>query len=421
MKILWITNIIFPEPSKALGLPTPVTGGWMYGSVNQFVSKNNIDLAVATTYSGKDLMCLKRNGIVYYLIPITPKNKYQKKLEYFWKKICDKYKPDLIHIHGTEYPRGLACMRACQAFKYVISIQGLIDVIAKYHYAGIPFITILKHITLRDILRRDTIIHQKIKREKNGIFENEYLKRTSHVIGRTSFDYAHSKFINRTVKYYSCNEYLRDGFYEAKKWEITSKKDFSIFLSQAEGTIKGLHQLLKAVGLLQEEFPNIKVRVAGRDITKTDTITDRLKISGYGSYIRSLIKKLSLQEVIEFTGYLIEEKMISEYQNAHVFVCPSSIETSPNSLGEAQIIGVPCIASYAGGIPDMVVHNQTGLLYRFEEVEMLADNIRRIFNDDDFALKLSATGIRVAEQRHDRKTVISKILEIYYKILEKEQ
>jgi glycosyltransferase involved in cell wall biosynthesis len=420
MKILWITNIIFPEPSIAIGQPSPVSGGWMYGSVNQIVSKNNIDLAVATTYSGKELRSLNRNGIAYYLIPVTPKNKYQKKLEYFWKKICDEYKPDLIHIHGTEYPRGLACMRACPSFKFVISIQGLTGVIAKYHYAGIPILTILKHITLRDILRQDTIIHGKINRKKNGKFEKEYFKRTNHVIGRTSFDYAHSKFINRTVNYHSCNRYLRDGFYKAKKWEISNKNNFSIFLSQSERTIKGLHQLLKAVGLLLEEFPNIKVRVAGRNITKTDTFYDRLKISGYGSYIRSLIKKLGLQEVIEFTGHLNEEKMINEYQHAHVFVCPSSIENSPNSLGEAQIIGVPCVASYAGGIPDMVVHNRTGLLYRYEEVEMLAENIRRIFKDNELALKLSANSIQDAEQRHDRTTVINKTIEIYRKIVEKE-
>ncbi len=45
-----------------------------------------------------------------------------------------------------------------------------------------------------------------------------------------------------------------------------------------------------------------------------------------------------------------------------------------------------------GGIPDMVDHGKSGLLYRFEEFEMLAYNIKRIFEDDDLALTLSVGG-----------------------------
>lgn len=64
--------------------------------------------------------------------------------------------------------------------------------------------------------------------------------------------------------------------------------------------------------------------------------------------------------------------MKQEYLNANVFICPSSLENSPNSLGEAQILGTPCLASYVGGIPDMMFGNE-GYLYRFEEIEMLAE------------------------------------------------
>lgn len=46
--------------------------------------------------------------------------------------------------------------------------------------------------------------------------------------------------------------------------------------------------------------------------------------------------------------------MIEQYLKAHIFVCPSSVENSPNSLGEAQLLGVPCIGSIAGGIPSML-------------------------------------------------------------------
>ena len=53
MKILWITNTIFPDLSVAMGLQVPVTGGWMYGIAKDIAKQSNIELAVATVYSGK--------------------------------------------------------------------------------------------------------------------------------------------------------------------------------------------------------------------------------------------------------------------------------------------------------------------------------------------------------------------------------
>ena len=117
-----------------------------------------------------------------------------------------------------------------------------------------------------------------------------------------------------------------------------------MFLSQSERTIKGLHLVLKAVTYLKNDFPNIQIRVAGRDLTKVNSFKDRLKLTGYGSYIKKLIKKFDLANNIIFTGTLNESEIIKEFQKAHIFLCPSSIENSPNSLGEAQLIGTPIIA-----------------------------------------------------------------------------
>ena len=105
--------------------------------------------------------------------------------------------------------------------------------------------------------------------------------------------------------------------------------------------------------------------------------------------------------------------MIKEYLNAHVFVCPSSIENSPNSVGEVQLLGVPVIASYAGGMPNMVVYGETGMLYRFEEVEMLAEHIRRVFTDHTLARHLSENGIKAAEKRHHQRENLNQMLKIY--------
>ena len=96
-----------------------------------------------------------------------------------------------------------------------------------------------------------------------------------------------------------------------------------------------------------------------------------------------------------------------------MFVCPSSIENSPNSLGEAQLVGCPVVASYVGGVPDMVEDNVTGLLYRFEETEMLAAAICRVFADDELAKRLSENGSVAAHKRHDGIVNATRMIEIY--------
>jgi L-malate glycosyltransferase len=414
MRVLFIANAIFPVPGKELGIPYSISGGgWISALAKQLISTREITLAIATVYTGREIKSIKTEEIIYYLLPAKSKTEYHKNLEPAWQKICDEYKPDIIHIHGTEYPHGLACMRACEGLSYVISIQGLISIYTRYYFAGIRIQEVIKNITFRDVLKIDTLFqgHKNLKRRT--IFEKEFVVRTRHIIGRTSWDYAHARKINPNVTYHFCNEILRDSFYDSPKWDVNNKNNYTLFISQSTEPLKGLHQVIKAVALLKNDFPEIKIRVAGPDILRNTSILERFKRGGYGSYIKNMIDKYNLNEQICFTGPLGEEQMASEYKNAHIFICPSSIENSPNSLGEAQLIGVPSISSYVGGVPDMVTHGETGLLYRFEEVEMLAENIREIFTNDKKALELSKNGILVAEKRHNKRINVEQTIKIY--------
>jgi glycosyltransferase involved in cell wall biosynthesis len=417
MKILWITNIQLPATCEKLGLPVPVVGGWMSSLAMELAKVKEIKLAIATVYEQNNFRPLDIENVKYYLLPKKKKNtKYDSSLEQYWKKITDEFQPDVIHIHGTEYAHGLACMKACPSLKYVVSIQGLVGVYSKYYYGSISKWELLKNITIRDILRFDTLFQAKRKYEKRGLLEKEYITRTNHIIGRTSWDYSHAKAINPKVEYHFCNETLREGFYKAPKWDIAKKSNFTIFLSQAGYPIKGLHQVLKAVALVKNDFDTITIRIGGVNITNTRTIIDKLKISGYGNYIKVLIKKLNLVKSVTFLGNLSEEQIITEYLNCHVFICPSSIENSPNSVGEAQILGVPTIASYVGGVPDMITHGQTGLLYQFEEIELLVQYIRQIIIEPKLVKYISINEIKTAEERHNYNSNLNQTISIYNNI-----
>lgn len=416
MNVLWITNTIFPDPSKALNLPIPSGGGWMFGLAQQMVSSGAVNLNIATVYSGSELRILDIEGVKYYLLPRSA-SLYQKQLESYWEKICGELNPDVIHIHGTEYTYGLACMRVCPNLNYVVSIQGLLSVIARYYCGGIAKEELFRIVTAQRLLKNNTIINQQKNFVKRSKYELEILKTTKHVIGFTHWDHSHMRVINPTANYYTTNRILRGQFYTAHKWDIKTKADHTIFVSQAEYPLKGLHQALKAIYFLKAEFPDIKLRVAGHSIIKKDTLMQKVKISEYGVYINQLISKLGIHQNIAFTGILSEAEIISEYQKAHVFVCSSSIENDSTSIGEAQLLGVPCISSYVGGTEDSIKHGESGFLYRFEEAEMLAEYIRSIFTSDRLAEKFSEQGIIAASERHDKADNLKKTLAIYQKTL----
>ncbi|MEE9361050.1 MAG: glycosyltransferase family 4 protein [Cellulophaga sp.] len=414
MKILWVTNTIFPDLSIALGKEPPVLGGWMYGLANDLV-KNGISLVVATSRPKVQTFHKVINNTTYYLLRSEKKwTDYDSSLEFQWKEIISEVNPDVVHIHGTEYPHGLALMKASPTLKYVISIQGMTSVYTRYYLGGLSKKDVWKNYSLRDFLKQDSLLQAQSKFKKRGQqVEVPYIKKATHIIGRTNWDHDHVKTINPKCTYHFCNESLRDAFYQAPKWNINDKNDYTIFLSQAGYPLKGLHMVIEAINLIKDTYPTIQVRIAGNNISKTTTIKDKMRISGYGKYINKLLKKYNLLNHITFTGLLDGEQMAREYLNSHIFICPSSIENSPNSLGEAQLLGVPCIASYVGGVADMVIHNETGLLYRFEEVEMLAQAIKKIFSNSQFAEKLSKNSIIVASERHSRQTNVLRLMEIY--------
>lgn len=70
MKILWVSNVTFPEVCKKLNITIPVVGGWMQSGAKAMIETNsNIKLAVASLYNGDTLLTITDFAIQYYLIP----------------------------------------------------------------------------------------------------------------------------------------------------------------------------------------------------------------------------------------------------------------------------------------------------------------------------------------------------------------
>jgi len=426
MHILWLCNIALPKIAQNLSIEESVEGGWMVGLSDYLLKQNSISLSVTFPINKNNQMKTgSAGGMSYYGFPAINKDhtKYKSKLEEQFKIILDQAKPDIIHIWGTEYPHTLAMVNACISLgiedKVVISIQGLCSVYAKHYFASLPQ-SVIRGYSFQEFLRHDNIFNQMKKFKKRGDFEIKALQNVKNIIGRTTWDKACTSQINASAKYHFCNETLRDEFYK-HAWSLDHCEKNSIFVSQGVYPIKGLHFILEAMPIILKRFPDARIYVAGQDIICTQTFMQKIKISSYGLYVKKLIRKYNLENNIIFTGILKEKQMSERYLKSNVFICPSSIENSPNSLGEAMILGVPSVASYVGGIPDMLRHGEEGFLYQADAPYELAHYICEILNSDEIAFEVSYKAREHAMRTHNMEVNSQRLLDIYNGMLGEEE
>lgn len=418
MKVLWITGALLPEATAKIRGEREqqwnTTGSWILGAAAALVKMEYVRLYMAATSQDvKKLTRVEAGGVVSFAIPYG-KGPFKENRAYgrHIKAIHDEVAPDIVHIHGTEYTHGLAYIRVCGTQHVVISIQGMTSVIYRYFQAGMSNREVLKNTSLRDLIRGG-IFYEKHSFRKRGKLEKEMIRSVGHVIGRTSWDYAHTKAINSNVVYHHVDETLRDEFYFGNRWTYSRCTPHTIVaICGYPSPFKGLHQLLKALPLVLRKYPDAQLRVCGDDPTLGYQASQWWRITGYGRYVKSLIRKMGLKGNLTFLGQKDACGIKEELLHCNVFVCPSAIENSSNSLGEAQILGVPCVAAYVGGVIDMMTGNEANL-YRFEEVEMLADKVCQVFAKKNHQVDMSET----AAKRHDKNKNVEELMTTYLDIL----
>lgn len=420
MRILWIANSPTQRIANDMGIKVDDSTGWLTGFANRLEECTDIDLTVAFPYLGAKKKISGKVGNTQYVsfyqqkiakginIPSYKANDLTKK---HISEIIKDYKPDVLHIFGTEYEHSLA---AAQLFnkpdRTLVHIQGLTSACAEHYISGLP-LKILKKFAISNIIRGN-ILQEQNKFYKRGIYEVQTLELVKNVVGRTDWDDAYTKLINPDINYYFCNESLRDEFYK-HEWDVSKCEKYSIFMSQASYPIKGIHFMIKALPNIIQYFPDTHLYVAGNDLTKTEGIYNKLRISSYGLYIRDLIKKHNLEKHITFTGFLNETKMCERYLKSNVFVSASTIENSPNSLGEAMLLGVPSVSSDVGGVKNIFSHEVDGYIYQHDAPYMLSYYVCKIFSDEKLSQEFSSKARKHALNNHDRDVNAKALLNIY--------
>jgi len=444
MRVLWLCNMVFPAIARKLHMPESNKEGWLTGILEALLKEkeNKITLGICFPVSkeqdgisgmveGNITEAGKRNreerltkdeakdaaDIAYYGFyedTLHPEI-YDSSLEERLRSIVEQFKPDIIHVFGTEFPHTLAMAKICQNRKRLfISVQGICSELAKCYTTGIP-VKICQRKTFRDWLKRDNILEQQEKFMLRGANEKAALMLTGNIAGRTAWDRSVLEKYLETAKYYKWNETLRSNFY-GKNWSIRECETYSVFVSQGNYPIKGVHIALRAFPKVLAQYPNAKLYVAGDKITAYESIKEKIRIGTYGKYLLELIRENHLEGHVVFLGKLDAEKMCERLLKSHVFLSASVLENSSNSVGEAMLLGVPVVSSNVGGVPSLLEGEKEGLFYPSEDENALAEQIMRIFADEKLAERISAAGKKRAEKTHDPKTNYKRLLEIYHEI-----
>ena len=353
----------------------------------------------------------------YASISETPAHIYVPELEETFRQEIRTFRPDVIHSWGVEYHHALAMVNAAEAEgklpNMVASIQGLCRFLAEHYTDGLPE-KVCRSTTVRDYLRKDNILQQQEKFVLRGKLETKALEKLHHVIGRTDWDHDRAMLVNPDITYHFCNETLRETFYEGS-WDYSKCKKHSVFASSYAYPIKGFHYLLEAFAKVTKIYPDATLTVTGRSFLASD-FKGKLRRGSYEKYLAALARKYDLEEKLVFLGSLSADGMKQAFLDANVFVLSSTMENSPNSLGEAMLLGVPSVAADVGGVRNLMDHGTEGFLYQSGDVAALAEHIIRLFAMEEGAASLGEAARNHAQTTHDPEKNLRELIKIYNKI-----
>jgi len=417
LRVLWFVNIPLPAVTERHGAPPIHHGSWL--DQLETAVRGCPDTALGIAAAGQDSQeSFESAGVAYFGLGSERERYGYQRVARRWRRllqadrdlracerIVDAFRPDLIHVHGTEKQFGLLASRC--PVPVVISIQGVLSVYELLGTRGRDTSLLLS--ASPSLFARGTgalLDHVELKRR--AARERLMIQRCRYFIGRTRFDADVIHVLNPRAEYNHCDELLRPEFHEST-WDELRAEPCTVYSTAGGYARKGLGTLLRAAALLREgPLPDVRLRLAGAP----DAASEDGRAAGRE------IRRLGLSHCVTSAGALGPEGVVRELLRASVFALPTHADNSPNSLAEAMMVGTPCVASAAGGIPTLARDGVEALLVQDGDPYALAGAVLRLFDDRELARRLSRNARAAALVRHDPERVRDTLMEIYRHILD---
>lgn len=415
MKILWLVNIVLPEFAKAIGQNVLNQGGWLpslVDAVRRFAPHLKLTIVCAGNWTVSEII----NGVTYV------QHDCRSGRDSAVREMIDRIHPSLVHIHGSEGCWAGVRKEAFIGCPVVVSLQGIISGCYP-HYCGclMPSETFsIANLPNMLITRYWITRAARIWRTRLSRVEKNAFRDFDAYLGRTEWDKAWTEYLNPSAKYIHVGEILRQPFYRGGRTKSTIVPR-TIFCGASLGyPLKGGHWLLRAVKSLSRKYTDVQLRVANSEKVKPPkNMLASLKQGEYHRYASHLIRKLGIEKNVVLLPSLTADEIANELRCAEVFCLPSLCENSPNSLGEAMIMGCPCVAADVGGIQTILKNRVQGVLVPPADPAMLAHEISRLFDDAMLAQKYANAALEDAKVRYDPQKVVAELIDAYQRVVRK--
>jgi len=412
LRVLWFANTV-PRPWRVAS--TIPIGHWLDELEEELHARDDVELAVAGLC---DQQPGRRevDGRPYFGI-LRPDSR--RKLGRAWSRwtgrldttaavqgclrVIDEFRPEIVHVHGTERFFGEVGSRT--PVPCAISIQGLLTDIAPVYLKAVGTHR-LDWIDWRRLATGTSMFNYAADMARRVHLEQAILRAASDVCGRTEWDRQRCLELAPRARYHHLDELLRRPFYGPRWTPHESRGELRLYTTMGAAPYKGLETIVEAVAHIKSSgLKGVRLRIGGN-----------LDQSELGRACRAIARRLGVADCIEELGSLDADAIVRELLACDVYVSASHADNSPNSLCEAQLLGVPCAAASVGGVPTLLEDGRAGALFADSDSAQLAELLCRLAADPRCAEALGARAARIAAVRHDRGRVIASAVELYQSI-----
>lgn len=417
-KIIWFVNAAFDETSLQNNLNNKGKG-WLATLANTLLDQYDLHVISVDPYR-KDKKGEKLT--THYLKPSHWKLKLV--LNAFWPlknmegdllsqmlTLVKEIDPDLIHIHGSE--KQFIRIASRPEVKHIpigLSIQGVMTAISKGYTASYPLSFLKTFYAFRGFQKTKWLPQRLLNRYKSFIkqaeIEKNYSQHVDFFFGRTTWDKHISQLLGNQTNYFKIDRILKPEFYNTV-WTPPKQKSQKIIIHTTLGNalFKGIDVIAESCTYLIDKGLEFEWHIAGVD-----------KDSWSVRAAKKKLKHKFPKHGLVFLGPLDADQLISHMLKANIYVMSSYIENSPNSLAEAMLIGMPCIATFAGGTSTYINQNKDGVLVPTGDALAMAATIFDFYKNPDKAVLYGKNARNVSLKRHDPERIKNAFIEAYASI-----
>jgi len=173
--------------------------------------------------------------------------------------------------------------------------------------------------------------------------------------------------------------------------------DYLVGIVAALTDHKGHKFLIEASRILKEKAPRIKIIIVGEGPLQIE--------------LSKLVREIRVEDMVFFLGF--REDIPQIMGSLDLFVLSSYLEGMGSSLLDAMASRLPIVATKVGGIPEVVIHGESGFLVPPRNPKSLANAILKLFNDRELSARFGQKGYEIVYKKFSAEAMARKVIDVY--------